>query len=270
MMKTKKLGLFALGILLITSACFLGGKPTEAPLPPLPPAPPTDAPTGGSGQGDFRLNSANPVLPDSVLDEVAYFSQGGDGSCLFTPPGKLEMDQPPQSAELYESLAISSCGWNPGDLVTVTVTDPVGMVTQKQQEANQGMGESAWAAAWLYPTLPGEYMFSFQGPGGQVDFRLPVFVADGPRLFSMRNDNVLMLYHLQPNERVTILAYQPKQEGIEDLISFVGSQDFYADDKGFLVVRIPNDFLLYFAIGEVSGNLEDSNGFMPLRGSIFK
>ena len=269
-MKNNKFGIVFIAIFLLTAACIVGGKPTEAPLEPVPPESIIDGQSDGGGQGDFRLDSANSVPPDSVLDEVAYYSQGGDGSCLFTPPGKLEMDQPPQSAELYEALAIVSCGWNPGDLVTVTVTDPVGTVTQKQQEANQGMGESAWAAAWLYPTLPGEYKFNFQGPDGEIDYMLPVSVANGPRLFSMRNDNALVLYRLQPNERVTLLAYRPKQDGMEDLIEFVGSQDFQTDQQGFLIVHIPDDFLLYFAIGEFSGNLEDGNGGLPLQGSIFK
>jgi hypothetical protein len=58
--------------------------------------------------------------------------------------------------------------------------------------------------------------------------------------------------------------------GAARTINLEGWKEFQADSDGTLIVDIPDTFLVYFAIGEVSGYLRDEDTKLHIDGSILR
>jgi hypothetical protein len=71
---------------------------------------------------EFDLSSSNQVLPEDVLEEVAYYIGGGDGTECRSDMGDQHYTlYTPDQAEWLSDVRIVSCGWQPDETISVTV-----------------------------------------------------------------------------------------------------------------------------------------------------
>lgn len=207
----------------------------------------------------FNLNSANRILPANILQEVAFFGTGGEPThCIDIRPGNLKAEKLTVSkAELYKEIEIVSCGWKRNDQITVTITDPSGAIRRGQGKAQiWGIGDSGFVAVEMYVDMVGTYKFSFQGPSGKFDWSVSVTRPKGARFHSLAPDK-LVFYGLRPNENIKLFAYAGDFNAQK--LVFKGHLSFQANAQGDLIVQASSDYY-YFAIGDLSGNLDDGNG----------
>jgi hypothetical protein len=207
----------------------------------------------------FSPSSAEHTPPEDVLQEVQYYIGGGGPGCSRseTWPNASEYRD---SVEIMDNIGIQSDGWNPNEIVHVTLLFPDGKVLSADVEATfiHGIGEDCYSAFFSYrPLLTdplGRYVISFSGKAGTANTAFDVKWPSGSRLVGIEGG--LLLFNFAPGERVRFFAYSRDDHGTA---SFVAWQDFRTDADGQLTIEVPDyerDYI-YVAVGNTSGEVHE-------------
>jgi hypothetical protein len=189
----------------------------------------------------FSVDSSNTVPPEDILHEINWFGGAGGGGWEEGPCEEPSIDA--EGSDPYEPLdviVIGSCGWQPGEIVTVKLTKPDGVVVS---ETRDGL----WYELALDDPL-GEYEVVFQGESVELRATAIVALPEEPRLYI--RDGELILYNFEPGEGIRLLAYDA---------TFKAWSSFQTDQRGELIVELNSasmpDTYTFVVVGEKSGEI---------------
>lgn len=220
-------------------------EPVEQPAQPEPPA-------EESGSAEFNPSNANQVPPNDVLEEVTYYGVGGRGStCEWVTEPTLNILSP--TNEWMNWILSDSCGWQENEIVTVTVIHPDS--TQASERVDAGLyGMFTYDIPPTRSMQPGTYTIIIEGNSGYVEDSTEVIIPTSPRMISVEG-NWLVLYSFSPYENIRLFAYEFVTF---DTIRMVGWNQYQTDSKGQLLIQTPGSQFEYFAYGEISGLVKNS------------
>jgi hypothetical protein len=261
-MKSKKcrVFLFYTFVILVFVAC----EPTPTPPPPKPVANQGGSTT--STETEFDPSNANQVPPEDVLGEVTYFSGGGWGSVCegATNPTLVILPSSSTTHEWMASIYFESCGWKSDETVTVTVIFPDS--SRMSEDLTAGGGTILYEIKPTRSMPPGKYTIRVEGVSGHVEDTTTVIVPSPPRMYSIE-ENWLVLYNFSPNEEIRLFAYEP---GASDTMHLTGWKQYRADSSGKLEIQIPGKGAVYYAVGDISGLVNDSGYYRRNYGLVWE
>lgn len=258
---------------------FIGETPST---PPSPQTVPEDVPAGDDDEEEgmsvpvetFSISPYHQTTPEDLLQEVMFFGAGGWGgpecyASLQHPtviwPLDYQQDRPLEL--VWGVVSAYTCGWQPNELVHVTMEFPDGRSISQDVRATMQL-EGLWegyGVAFDYVTglndPPGLYTVVFEGNSGVVEYSRHVIEPSGPRLLwdwdeNLNDNGELFLYNFEPNEFIRLCAYKRHDKWSSDGV-LVAWQEFQVDSNGQLVVRSqPSNSLNiggYAAVGNISG-----------------
>lgn len=193
--------------------------PTEPPIPGITPSLEITLPSPVPTE-EFNSENLNSVLPEGIMEEVAYFPIGSSGSGCYDWRFQSPSIFPklPPSIELvpleeFRTIQVSLCGVVPGESIKLEImhqgTNTV--VLQEEMTAQSISGQergyvdfSPYAIPFDAPT--GDYIFSISGSEGALDeHRLKVEESHHTRLLLL--DSTLYFYNFMPDEIIKLLVY---------------------------------------------------------------
>lgn len=201
----------------------------------------------------FSAATASKIAPAELIQHADLFTGGGSYPGCMETMRTLEgptLDYQPYNLDLTDIAMISTCGWQPGETVKVTVMDPQGRLSSVQVKAvpaaNVPGTQQVSISYQPGVDMPeGKYRFFFEGSGSvrakvnylrpraarmyvvSVDPFQPASGAVGPK-------HRLMLDGFLPEEPVKLFAYQLKDETIQ----FYAWQSYTVDRLGRLWVDV--------------------------------
>lgn len=204
---------------------------------------------------EFDLSESNQVLPEDVLQEVAYFGGGGgDWECPVDRGDEHYVISAPDQAEWLSDVRIISCGWRPEETISVTVTH-AGAVYATDILQHHG-GDLAEYFLPLSESMPlGDYVVVMEAPSGRAETTVNIYLPSEPRLYSV-DDTKLVLYSFVPDETVRLFAYQADREVL--LLKLSGWSQYQVDSSGKLVIHAPEN-AVYYVVGNGSGLVENGS-----------
>jgi hypothetical protein len=154
------------------------------------------------------------------------------------------------------------CGWNTGDEISIRVDLPDDTILFTGEIVPEIPTQAAYT---FYPDLqsiPGIYYFTFTWEGGQSEHKVFVSIPSEPRLYRLKREGALVLYNLARKENIRLFVYKPVGEpGAMELLSW---GQYQVDNNGRLVILhdLGDEFVEFFVIGEVTGQVEVPTGFL--------
>jgi len=217
--------------------------------------------------GSFFLDDVNKVPPAEILEEIAFFGTGGDVSC--EPDSNLSIFGS-EKVEAYEKALVHACGWEMNERIALQIREPDGNIKNDEIVARayyEGQSDPT-VRFYLYFTQEGKHVVTLTGNSGSLSISVQVSRPSDPRMY-MVEERQIVFYNLQPSETISLYAYRPNRPTSK--VKFVGWKRYQADQDGGLVIAIDDPSLFYYAMGEVSGYLEDKNLIgVGITGTIFK
>lgn len=263
----------------------------------------------------FAVGDLERTAPDDIYRQANYFSMFdmmlGDLGCANLSFGTNEGEglfekayQPLDASspttyytskefpDLYDSLTLFSCDWQPGDAISVQVATPRGEIIEKtfvygeeivaQNAESIGINELVIIPDAPYDegdlrlaytpgadNAPGQYVFTVEGNGRTIQHTFNLVQPIGPRVFATVNQQGDQFWHLAqfgPEEEIRVVGYgqsgcvggDPSYYQIDFSLSPLclrGWKSFTVDKNGGLIFQVePPDEFVYFAItGERSG-----------------
>lgn len=249
-----------------------GGFPVLETTPPLPDVqvliPPAEV---------FSPETIDRVSPDEILEEVSYYPGGGVVTCSETV-----LDRPkfyvlaPEAIEVdwMGTFSVFVCGWKPDEAVALSITYPDTTVETKILVAQPWDTLVNYAIVYDFPLdlnlQAGDYHIVFEGESGTFEQIYRVGLSPTPHLYSISHNNskYLVLYGFAPDESIRILSYQTISE---ERWGFVGWKAYQVNQDGRLLIEIVDGGSYFFALGNVSGLIEDSSNWaIPPHEDILK
>lgn len=312
--RVKRLGIFVVSVILVFLAATCSGpaETTAALEPALAPtftpaaeinqppasAPPTQTPPAGAPEQEPTLapSSAAPVevpahTPSSgassltgssinentgeIIEEIAFFGIGGPGGVkCAVPQTRPIFDEEVSAGEIMDTVSLSSCGWQPDEMVTVTMTDPLGQSVSfelKAEVQEYSDNPSGFVDLDYQPPLDapaGDYTFSLQGSSGEVATTVNFSQPEGAHLVPLSDDPFHAIWELPvgPSQRLQLFGFAP-EEPIRLIVysqngwKFYGYQDFTAGLDGRLFIDVnlsgidPGEGVIFIAHGEQAGSV---------------
>jgi hypothetical protein len=220
---------------------------------------------------EFDLQTANQVIPEDILQEVAYFSGlgGGDEFCVNDQgvTGLKIVGEPERNIELMASISVDLCGVIPSEELAIKIIYPDGT----ERNFNQIVKTDGDFSSFDYPTALddplGTYTVIIAGKTGRVTFQQNVNAPTGPRLYHV--DNGWTFYHFLPGEKIKVIAYERVTGDcpgpIQKCQIFVPrfSQEYSADEQGQLDINSEQKYLI--GIGEFTGKVVSYAGYWYAR-----
>lgn len=250
---------------------------------------------GESPYGQGSCNEDSPLISAKVFDynsEFVFFTHkevlqrinyGDFGGAGFAEYGSI--------------VEITTCGWVPNESVHVSVTYPNGHVNAGMEKTSEYDGV---LFLFFVPQIwdpEGIYYFSFTSEQTQttLEYAINVRKPVGPRIYDISNnianafwkgiviysDSIIptkdtafeywLLYNFEPGEHVRVIIYGHCNDSLSefsrDTRCLVGSQDYYTNSFGELVIQIPQDsldwqsssFVYYSLLGDFSGEFRITN-----------
>jgi hypothetical protein len=231
----------------------------EEPAEPAQPEPPAEE----SKSAEFNPSDANKVSPNDVLDEVTYYSGGGRGStCEWATEPTLNILSGFGAHEWMDWILVDSCGWQENEIVTATVIYPDS--TQASERVDAGTyGMFTYDIEPTRSMQPGAYTITIEGNSGYVEDSAEVIVPSSPRMYRVKG-NWLVLYSFSPHENIRLFAY----ESVDFFtMRLIGWKQYQTDSTGQLMIQTPNQGYFYYADGEISGLVRNSEMGSPTLGS---
>jgi hypothetical protein len=196
---------------------------------------------------DFSFSTMKITPPEDILTEITYYAAGGGGGdsppCpLLKTPGLYVMSE----NEWLHGIRLSSCGWNKGDKISLTITYPDGRIKKEILSANQDGGVVFFIRSADMP--PGVYLFKLEGKKGEISGNTDLVILDTPKMYGR---DTLFLSGFKPHESFRLFVY----EGA----ILKGWKSYTTNETGQLVIDVP--FLqegyvpvyTYYIVGEHSG-----------------
>lgn len=197
----------------------------------------------------FTAATINKNLPTGALAEINLRLWGGGyPGCLDQPLSPI-LDYNTDNLDQTGMTFIATCGWQPDEIIKVTVMDPQGKFFTSQVKAAPARLKKEVYEADIYfqpgidaPTGP--YRFTLEG---SATLKVKVFFnqPQAARLYALPTDRFspiqaamggkhrLRLHGFLPGEPVRLLAYT----FTGDRIHFYGWQDYTTDRLGRLIVE---------------------------------
>jgi hypothetical protein len=215
---------------------------------------PSKSPALPSSQQLFDLDQKNQVLPDVILEEIAWFGFGLGGEICSDDIEGLSFVLESSTQNWLTEQSIFTCGWQPGELVQITVVD---------ENDNVIYASDGAATAHFWPGLnsrPGKLKITVQGESGTLSRDVEIIMPVGPRFYRILSQPHLVLYNFASYEKIWIVAYELHQDGSA---TPAGWEQYQADENGQLVIAGTHDehHVVYVAIGEKSGTFVESVQF---------
>jgi hypothetical protein len=227
-----------------------------------------DSPPQPASPSRFTAETITRDAPEGLVSEIDLYQGGGSYPGCMRLPEFPELNYMPGDLELMDIAMISTCGWEAGETITVTLREPTGKLQTFTAKAVPAKNYPAASEVTIYFQPPvsapeGKYRFTFAGSRGEVKAKIQFDRPDGARLFALPSDafhpafeaggkqHRLMLSGFLPQEPVRLMAY--RFEGTR--IHYVGMQDYLTDGRGELVVEVnlpelPDDARMnYYAYG---------------------
>jgi SH3-like domain-containing protein len=228
----------------------------------------------------FSISSANQTLPEDVLREIAYYPQGGPGGLLCDATcysaAREASQNPPFLASDHNKIALGKnlevcvCGQQPDEPTKVALRFPNNIRVLQEDPLRKFELEDKYGY-YIHFT----YRTQMDDPSGYYTFTLEegmdsavqhsVYVTTTPRLY--RENNVVSLYHFQPNERIRLFAYESHYDKDAEYAPsgygvLVGWQEYQVDAEGQLTIEVESvDH--FVVIGDISGGVaEFQNGYI--------
>jgi len=194
-------------------------------------------------------STINKTLPDGALPEIDLRLWGGGYPGCLDQPLSPVVDYNTNNLDQTGMTFIATCGWQPDEIIKVTVMDPEGkLFTSQVKAAPARLKKDVYEAdVYFQPGVDapaGPYRFTLEGSASlkvKVFFNRPL----AARLYAMPADRFspiqaalggkhrLRLHGFLPNEPVRLFAYTFAGTRIQ----FYGWQDFTTDRLGQLIVE---------------------------------
>jgi hypothetical protein len=199
----------------------------------------------------FSITSSEKTPPEDVLQEVGYYEGGGPGSSCDIEYQVPTVIFPPQEVEFKQIATVYTCGWQPDELVQITVKLPNGDVLLSQQVRARTDHQSTTASFCSVSfdhkvdidSPLGSYAYSLDGNSGSVHGSFYVKSPTEPRLYV--DGSKLTLYAFEPGERIRLFAYEIAGDEWGAIRLPIGSlagwQGFQVDSSGQLVVLVESE-----------------------------
>ncbi len=216
---------------------------------------------------EVSIEDKNKTTPQDVLREIDFSggAGGGIGGCErstnpFDRPTIMRVSES-DNIEWHTPFNILTCGWQPGETVSVKLVSADGSIFYEEQ---QDVFDGGQVEIYYYPeinTPPGEYLFTFTGRDAVLQQPVTVFVPNTPRFY--RIEDGFFLYEFQPNEKGRIFIYQEDWENYDSSIlgRLIGWKEFQVNAIGQLKIKIDAGYFdntlrtIPIVIGEKSGQL---------------
>lgn len=206
----------------------------------------------------FALSSAEQTTPSDVLQEVK-FGGGGGGAILCKKsslPPTIQMK--PEPAEWMQPYLVVACGWQPEDLIHITMQLPDGRVLSEDQRVQSPLNAKdiyypenyaffSYTPAASDPI--GNYLFKFKGSDRQIQTEVMVIKPSQRRVYQI-NSAKLVLYNFSPNEHLRLFAYS--NTSLTGVLK--GWQDYRVDSAGQIVINVVPSYT-YVVVGDISGEV---------------
>jgi hypothetical protein len=197
----------------------------------------------------FTGDTINKTAPPETVQEIDLRLGGASyPGCLKQPKTPI-VHYKTDDLALTDIVTITTCGWQPDEIVKVTLMDPTGKLTTTEFKAVPGKNKKSIYHVDIYyqpgVDMPeGKYRFTFTG-SATVKAKVTFNKSSGAKLYALSTDpfqplktvqggqNRLRLHGFLANEPVRLFAYT-----FEDTrIQFYGWQDFKTDGTGQLIVE---------------------------------
>ncbi len=208
--------------------------------------------TGANPEPDtvrFTADTIDKNLPAGALAEIDLRLWGGGYPGCLEQPLSPAVDYNTGILDLAGMTFIATCGWQPDEVIQVTVMDPQGKIFTSQVKAVPARLKKEVYQADIYfqPGIDapeGPYRFTL---AGSATLKVKVFFnrPQAARLYALPDDRFspiqaamggkhhLRLHGFLPGEPVRLLAYTFTGERIH----FYGWQDYTTDRLGRLIVE---------------------------------
>lgn len=215
----------------------------------------------------FAAATIDKSLPAGALAETDLRLWGGGYPGCLTQPLSPTLDYNTGNLDLTGIAFLATCGWQPDEIIRVTVMDPEGKIFTSQVKAIPARLKKEVYQADIYfqPGIDapaGPYRFTLEG---SVTLKTKVFFnrPQAARLYALPADRFspiqavlggkhrLRLDSFLPGEPVRLLAYTFAGSRIQ----FYGWQDYTTDRLGRLIVETdlpdvpPGTEMLFYAYG---------------------
>jgi len=212
-------------------------------------------------------------IPEDSLEIIETFfgSAGGGIGCIdiapqggFPAPQIIEDWTSPNKVEFYESIRITTCGWNENEEVTLKIEYPDGSITEKRPDWNSGSIEREYHFRNSLQDGLGLYTFRFIGETIEVQYSVEFVAPEKPRAYMNEEEFLLLAFGFLPNEKITISAYFSENPYGSKTSEILGGAEFTANEYGELIIKLDPDAFqfgydsptLFLVTGEHTGMVD--------------
>lgn len=218
----------------------------------------------------------NKPTPQDVLREIDFsggFGGAGD-SCgmMENPPSKPTImgEGELQSVEWHTPISVLTCGWQPGEAVSVQIVAEDGSIFSEESADADDYGGIRFH---LYPEInmpPGLYNITFKGQDTVLQQPMVIVAPTSPRLYYIEDG--YFLYQFQPGEKGRIFIYREDEGNYDsfELGKLIGWKEFQVNQIGQLKIKIDASYYdklhrtVIIVIGEKSGQVYVTQGPVPI------
>jgi hypothetical protein len=231
-------------------ALFLAVLSAAAQEPPPPTAAPAATPRPPAALNlrrtpviTFAAEGASAVAPPGIRAAIGVAKRehppsvcpAGAGGPSLAPAGA---PYPYEAPAWNKPLNLVSCGWSPGEVVTMQARLPDGRVVSLGQAPadDKGRLETVYAGARADPF--GTHRFTFSGAAGAAAWSVPLPRPAGARLY-LQADGVLFLFGFKAAEPVSLFEYcEQEDSAATGSLPLTQWQTLTVDARGQLLVQL--------------------------------
>ena len=191
----------------------------------------------------FPSTRSGQAAPDGIRDAISSADLGPRPVVCGAPEASPRVSASPplfpyDGPAWNKPLELISCGWKPGEPVTVSVVLPGG----RSVVLGSGQSDARGAAVYVFNgsrTDPfGTYRFVFAGGKDRAEFQVQLAQPAGARLF-LESDGMLYLFGFRPDELVRLFEYcAPSSRPQNERMPLTAWQIFSVDGRGQLLVKL--------------------------------
>jgi hypothetical protein len=222
---------------------------------------------------NFSFEDASTVLPEDILDEVGYFTGGGQMTFLTCEKSSMmEFCFVTDEVRWLESFIAHIQGVDFGDEINVLVDVPNGQKIESFVTVPLSEVPVLEYRFALTPEMPiGRYKIIFSGKNGVLEHEFNVNMPSEPVVRERGNKIILLGFKPDENVRFFVYQYQPKLSRI----AFIAWKTLIIGAEGTLIIDIEfsegksvEDFM-YFIVNDDDEILYDSLFDIFSGGSLF-
>jgi hypothetical protein len=230
-----------------------------------------DAASGSAGElpvVNFSVSNSNHTSPSDVLREVFFAPTGGesdsdDDGKFCTPETSTFLIG---TSEIMQDITIKSCGWEPNEAVTLTVTAPNGVSQILTQEPAYSADKNRYFVEFTFTTgisePTGTYVFELTNSHHSVTESVKLSRPEGGRI--KKADGGLLIYNFAPTEHVRLFAYRMHNH----VCALEGWIELTTNPEGQALVKIDPTMKVYYSGASDEGARTSGDVFLAAENSI--